>query len=64
MFTSKYTHNLEIYLTPEEATSRIHLRGEIFKLLNFGFGQRIANQMSVQIVNTLDVAKVTLSKFN
>ena len=64
MLTSKYIPNPEIYPTPEEATSRIHLRGEIFKLLNFGFGQRIANQMSVQIVNTLDVAKVTLSKFN
>jgi hypothetical protein len=64
MFASKYTPNPEIYLTPEEATSRIHLRGELFKLLNFGFGQRIANRMSVQIVNTLDVAKATLSKFN
>ena len=64
MLTSKYIPNLEIYPTPEEATSRIHLRGELFKLLNFGFGQRIANRMSVQIVKTLDDARTFLSKFD
>jgi len=64
MLTSKYIPNPEIYPTPEEATSRIHLRGELFKLLNFGFGQRIANRMSVQIVKTLDDARVFLSKFD
>jgi len=64
MLTSKYIPNPEIYPTPEEATSRIHLRGELFKLLNFGFGQQIANRMSIQIVKTLDEARTFLSKFD
>ena len=56
MLTSKYTPNSEIYPTPEDATERMQMRGELFKLLNSGFGQRIANKMSAQIVNTLDDA--------
>jgi hypothetical protein len=50
-------------INPDEATRRMDARGELFKLLNSGFGQRIANLMSSNIVNTLENARATLSGF-
>lgn len=63
MLANKDTPDSKTYPTPEDATDRMQTRGELFKLLNFGFGQRIANKMSAQIVNTLDDARATLNKF-
>lgn len=63
MLATKDIPDSKTYPTPEDATERMQMRGELFKLLNSGFGQRIANRMSAQIVNTLDDARATLSKF-
>ena len=48
---------------PKESTERIRIRSELYKLLETGFGQWIANRMSSNIVNTLEAARATLSKF-
>jgi len=42
---------------------RMRMRSELYKLLESGFGQYIANKMSSNIVNTLESARATLSKF-
>jgi hypothetical protein len=63
MFTNKDTPDSKTYPTPEDATERMQIRGELFKLLNPGFGQWIANKMSSNIVNTLENARATLSRF-
>ena len=46
-----------------DTTKRIRTRSELYKLLEGGFGQSIANRMSSSIVNTLEAARATLSKF-
>jgi len=42
---------------------RMRIRSNLYKLLESGFGQRIANRMSSNIVNTLDDARAMLSRF-
>jgi hypothetical protein len=53
----------QVGLVKKESAERIRIRSQIYKTLDSGFGQRIASQMSSNIVNTLENARARLSKF-